>query len=205
MNLSGPQKAGGVKKAKLILPWEIQSLYSIQLTEPEDEEDDGDDEEQNEARLARLISDDEHTRDMTREEYVYWSECRLGSFTFRKAKRFREWASIDIIINSKPNDDIMDVLGFLTSEMVQTLTREALQVKAAEDLRNHKTMGEEDEEMSKKRERMTSTLFEMPKEDKTPLAPKHIREAFRRTQVVPPKYMFMRQGFSGTRTPLRLI
>ena len=30
---------------------------------------------------------------MTKDEYVYWSDCRQASFTFRKAKRFREWAS----------------------------------------------------------------------------------------------------------------
>src|SRR5256886_17491031 len=66
---------------------------------------------------------------MTREEYVHYSECRQASFTYRKAKRFREWANMSAYIDMKPNDDIIDILGFLTFEMVSTLTETALKVK----------------------------------------------------------------------------
>ncbi|CAG8665265.1 20111_t:CDS:2, partial [Racocetra fulgida] len=66
---------------------------------------------------------------MTREEYVHYSECRQASFTYRKAKRFREWANMSAYIDMKPNDDIIDILGFLTFEMVSTLTETALRVK----------------------------------------------------------------------------
>ena len=40
---------------------------------------------------------DERTSDMTREEYVTWSEYRQASFTYRKGKRFREWAGFGIV------------------------------------------------------------------------------------------------------------
>ena len=101
-NPSAPQKPSGNKKAKLILPWEVQSFYAEQVPEREDEEDE-EEEEQNEATLARLASADERTRHMTKDEYVYWSDCRQASFTFRKGKRFREWAGFGTIIDTKPN------------------------------------------------------------------------------------------------------
>jgi len=209
VNPSAPQKATGTKKAKLVLPWEVQSYYAEQVPERDDEEDE-EEEEQNEATLARLASADERTKDMTREEYVYWSDCRQASFTFRKGKRFREWAGFGTIIDSKPNDDVVDILGFLTFEIVQTLTEEALKVKAAEDLANKKASGggaagRSDQEASKKRKREGCSLFEMPEKGRTPVEPKHVREGFRRLQVIPPKYKFMRPGYAGMRTPLRLI
>jgi transcription initiation protein SPT3 len=198
------------KKAKLILPWEVQSYFSETVPEREDEEENEEEEEQNEATLARLASADERTKNMSREDYMNWSECRQASFTFRKGKRFREWAGFGVVTDSKPNDDIVDILGFLTFEIVQTLTEEALRVKAAEDLQNAKTAGNGPAEReSKKRKRYWEGdgggLFEMPEEGRTPVEPRHIREAFRRTQVVPKKYTFMRQGYAGVRTPLRLI
>lgn len=66
---------------------------------------------------------------MTREEYVHYSECRQASFTYRKGKRFREWANVSAFVEVKPNDDIVDSLGFLTYEMVSKLTAMALQIK----------------------------------------------------------------------------
>lgn len=190
------------KKAKLLLPWEVHSYFSEQVPEREDEEDE-DEEEQNEASLARLASADERTRNMTREEYVFFSDCRQASFTFRKAKRFREWAGFGIVTDSRPNDDVIDILGFLTFEIVQMLTEEALKVKAAEDLHNQRTSNTAGD--SKKRKRETGSLFGMPEEGRTPVEPKHVREAFRRLQAIPNKYKFMRQGYAGVRTPLRLI
>ncbi|KIW65968.1 hypothetical protein PV04_08181 [Phialophora macrospora] len=205
VNPSAPQKTSAAKKAKLVLPWEIHSFYAEQVPERDDEEDE-EEEEQNEATLARLASADERTKNMTREEYVYWSDCRQASFTFRKSKRFREWAGFATILDSKPNDDVVDILGFLTFEIVQTLTEEALKVKAAEDAANRKLSGARPgEEASKKRKREGCSLFDMPEEGRTPVEPKHVREAFRRLQLVPTKYKFMRQGYAGMRTPLRLI
>jgi transcription initiation protein SPT3 len=203
---AGPSRTAATnKKAKLVLPWEVQSFYTEQVPEREDEEDE-EEEEQNEATLARLASADERTKYMTKDEYVYFSDCRQASFTFRKGKRFREWAGFGTIIESKPNDDVVDILGFLTFEIVQTLTEEALKLKAAEDLANKKlNQGRGDSEASKKRKREGCTLFEKTEEGRTPVEPKHVREAFRRLQTVPKKYTFMRQGYAGIRTPLRLI
>ncbi|RUS21011.1 TFIID domain-containing protein [Endogone sp. FLAS-F59071] len=79
--------------------------------------------------VQRLRDADEITRAMTREEYVHYSECRQASFTYRKAKRFREWANMASYIDMKPNDDIIDILGFLTFEIVSTLTEGAMRVK----------------------------------------------------------------------------
>ena len=182
----------------------MQSFYSEQVPERDDEEDNEEEEEQNEATLARLASADERTKNMTRDEYVYWSDCRQASFTFRKGKRFREWAGFGVVTDSKPNDDIVDILGFLTFEIVQTLTEEALKVKGAEDMHNARTSSAAGGE-AKKRKREGSSLFEMPEEGRTPVEPKHVREAFRRLQIIPKKYSFMRQGYAGMRNPLRLI
>jgi transcription initiation protein SPT3 len=195
-----PKKSSN-KKAKLNLPWEVQSFYSEQVPERDDEEENEEEEEQHEANLARLAAADERTKNMTREEYVVWSDCRQASFTFRKGKRFREWAGFGVITDSKPNDDIVDILGFLTFEIVQTLTEEALKVKNAQDLHNAAAAGGE----TKKRKREASTLFDKPEEGRTPVEPHHVQEAFRRLQIVPKKYTFMQQGYAGMRKPLRLI
>lgn len=204
---AGPvdSKKSSNKKAKLLLPWEVHSFYSEQVPERDDEEDNEEEEEQNEATLARLASADERTKNMTRDEYVFWSDCRQASFTFRKGKRFREWAGFGVVTDSKPNDDIVDILGFLTFEIVQTLTEEALKVKAGEDLQAAKTSSTSGGELAKKRKRELSSLFEMPEEGRTPVEPKHVREAFRRLQIVPNKYKFMRQGYAGIKTSLKLI
>ena len=92
--------------------------------------------------LQRLRKADERTKAMTKEEYVTWSEYRQASFTWRKGKRFREWAGFGIVTDSKPSDDIVDILGFLTFEMVQTLTEVALKVKEQEDLARAQSGGE---------------------------------------------------------------
>ena len=165
------------KRNKIVLPWDLQSFYSEQV--PERDEEDEDEEEMNYATLQRLKTADERTKDMTRDEYVHWSDCRQASFTFRKGKRFREWAGFGVVTDSKPNDDIIDILGFLTFEMVQTLTEEALKVKAEEDLYKNKT-GNEDVQ-SKKRKRETG-LFDPPEEGNAPVGPNHVREGFRRLQ-----------------------
>ncbi|KAI9768654.1 MAG: Transcription initiation protein spt3 [Geoglossum umbratile] len=190
------------KKAKVGLPWEVASFYSEQVPERDDEEDE-DEEEMNYATLQRLKNADERTKHMTRDEYVHWSECRQASFTFRKGKRFKEWAGFGIVTDSKPNDDIVDILGFLTFEIVQTLTEEALKVKEAEDLVKRESGGENSNRQKRKRER---GLFDPPEEGRTPIEPRHVEEAFRRLQRRGNKGRAMR-NFSRAlnRTPLKLI
>lgn len=205
----GPAAGSSTKKAKLILPWEPQSFYSETPPDrPEDEDElNSEEEEQNSATIQRLATADERTKNMTKEEYVFFSECRQASFTFRKGKRFREWAGFGVVTDGKPNDDVVDILGFLTFEIVQTLTEEALRVKAAEDIYNQKNSASTggDGEGSKKRKREGSSLFQVTEEGKTPVEPRHVREAYRRLQRIPAKYMFMRKGYQGIRHPLRLI
>ncbi|CAL5866741.1 uncharacterized protein PFLUO_LOCUS951 [Penicillium psychrofluorescens] len=204
--VAGPQDMAAKpknKRAKVGLAWDVNSFYSIQVPEREDEEDE-EEEEQNYATLQRLAAADERTKYMTREEYVFWSECRQASFTYRKSKRFREWAGFGIVTESKPNDDIVDILGFLTFEIVQTLTEEALKVKERED--HEKNRGGGDSENSKKRKRETG-LFDPPEEGRTPIEPRHVREAYRKLQATPQKQiaMLLHNGRVPARLPLRLI
>jgi transcription initiation protein SPT3 len=109
------------KKARLTLPWEVQSYFSETVSEREGEENE-EEEEQNEASLAHLAFADERTKNMSREEYMIWSKCRQASFTFQKGKRFREWSGVGVVTDNIPNDDVVDTLGFLTCEIVQTLS-----------------------------------------------------------------------------------
>ncbi|SNX81421.1 related to SPT3 - general transcriptional adaptor or co-activator [Melanopsichium pennsylvanicum] len=130
--MDGP---GGVKatKMKIRLPWEISSIYSehvLALPNADgDEEEDDDDLEAHEASMQRLKDADEATRRMTREEYVHYSECRQASFTFRKSKKFREFINSNAYLDVKPNDDIIDILGFLAFEVVRELCVGAVAIK----------------------------------------------------------------------------
>ncbi|KAI9674174.1 MAG: Transcription initiation protein spt3 [Caeruleum heppii] len=215
---AGPVADGAKKnkKTKVGLPWEVASFYSETVPEREDEEDE-DEEEMNYATLQRLKKADERTKDMTKEEYVNFSECRQASFTFRKGKRFKEWAGFGIVTDSKPNDDIVDILGFLTFEIVQTLTEEALKVKEAEDLFKRETGaataaaaagGADTSSLKRKREGTTQAfgLFDPPEVGRTPIQPRHVEEAFRRLQQRGNKSRAM-TNFSRrlVRTPLKLI
>lgn len=170
------------KKARIDLVWDVPSYFSEQVP-PRDDEEDEEEEEMNLATLQRLKYADERTKDMSREDYMHWSECRQASFTFRKGRRFRDWAGFGVITDAKPNDDIIDILGFLTYEIVQTLTEEALKVKEAEEAwkkRNGATT-QEGKASSKKRKREPG-LFDWPDEEREPVSPAHIREAWRRLQ-----------------------
>ncbi|ANB15225.1 transcriptional regulator SPT3 [Sugiyamaella lignohabitans] len=185
------------KKSKIRLPWELAFMFAEQpLDENDDENEDEEEMEANVATLQRLKTADDRTRDMTKEEYVHWSECRQASFTFRKGKRFREWAGISQLTDSRPHDDIIDILGFLTFEIVANLTEEALKIKDLEDeleLRSGKN--------SKKRKR-DHHLFDGPDEQQRPIMARHIQEAYRRLQAKQPKATALR-GFSGGLVTIR--
>ena len=165
------------KRAKVDLVWDVQSFFT-EFPPQKDDVEDEEEEEMNYATLQRLKNADERTKNMTREEYVHWSDCRQASFTYRKGKRFKEWAGFGLITDSKPSDDIIDILGFLTFEIVQTLTEEALKVKDAEDLYK-KSHGGEQNRLKRKRER---GLFDPPEEAREPVQPSHVQEAYRRLQ-----------------------
>ncbi|KAM0202924.1 hypothetical protein ACHAPA_000649 [Fusarium lateritium] len=183
------------KKAKVGLPWEPSSYYNVEVPEREDEEDE-EEEEMNYITLQRLRKADERTKAMTKEEYVTWSEYRQASFTYRKGKRFREWAGFGIVTDSKPSDDIVDILGFLTFEMVQTLTEMALKVKEQEDLVRAQNGG--DNVGNAKKRKHEGALFDFPSEGKTPIEPRHVQEGSRRLQQRPKKSRAM---LNGTKIP----
>ncbi|KAL2024009.1 hypothetical protein VTK56DRAFT_244 [Thermocarpiscus australiensis] len=192
------------KKAKVGLPWEPTSFYSVEVPEREDEEDE-EEEEMNYITLQRLRKADERTKAMTKEEYVTWSEYRQASFTYRKGKRFREWAGFGLVTDSRPSDDIVDILGFLTFEMVQTLTEEALKIKENEDLYRERT-GENAGASKKRKIYGGGGLFDPPGEGRTPVEPRHIQEAFRRLQQRPKKSRAMLNGTRlQQRTNLKLF
>lgn len=206
--VAGPVVGDTVKKNKrtrITLPWDVSSFYSEQVPECDDD-DEEEEEEMNAANMKRLNSADERTKNMTKEEYVHYSECRQASFTFRKAKRFRDWAGFGIVTDSKPNDDIVDILGFLTFEIVQTLTEEALKVKAEEDLT--KNRNGDPAANSNKRKRETG-LFDPPEEGRAPVGPKHIQEAYRRLQQRPipgrGKRVWLGGAMTLQRTELKLV
>lgn len=194
-NAGNDEAAKKNKKAKVGLPWEPSSFYPVEVPEREDEEDE-EEEEMNYITLQRLRKADERTKAMTREEYVTWSEYRQASFTYRKGKRFREWAGFGIVTDSKPSDDIVDILGFLTFEMVQTLTEVALKVKEQEDMARALSGGDNDGTTKKRKHEQA--LFDPPSEGKTPIEPRHVQEASRRLQQRPKKGRAM---LNGTRIP----
>lgn len=75
---------------------------------------------------------------MTQTEYMDYAECRQASFTYKKAKRFRDWLDLSkqkgLEGLMRPNDDIVEILGFLAWEMVGRLTETSLRVKRNADL-----------------------------------------------------------------------
>lgn len=76
---------------------------------------------------------------MTKNEYAQYSECRQASFTYRRARRFREFINFSAYLDVRPNDDIVDILGFLAFEMVRSLCVTALDLR--ERLEKTKTTG----------------------------------------------------------------
>ncbi|THG95870.1 hypothetical protein EW026_g5851 [Hermanssonia centrifuga] len=119
--------AAKAQKITIKLPWEIMTMFSDVL--PTDDEEDEDDIEAHEASIQRLKEADDATRQMTREEYQHYSDCRQASFTYRKAKRFREFLNLPASLDLKANDDTVDIVGFLAFEMVRSLTLAGLEVK----------------------------------------------------------------------------
>lgn len=191
------------KKLKIRLPWEIQFMFSeLHLeTSEEAEQVDDDEREATVALLKRLKMADDRTRNMTKEEYVHWLECRQALFTFRKAKRFREWALIAQLCDLRPHDDVIDILGFLTFEIVCLLTEESIQIRNAEERLIQKLLlkaGDAKKELKRKRK----YLFDRPETLAKPLMPYHIEEAWRRLQNIDFKHKAVR-SFAGGMLKLR--
>ncbi|PPQ63129.1 hypothetical protein CVT24_005769 [Panaeolus cyanescens] len=199
--------ASKAQKITIKLSWEVSTIYSEVLKQAghqSDDEEDEDDIEAHEASIQRLKEADDATRQMTREEYQHYSDCRQASFTYRKAKRFREFLNLPPSLDLKANDDTVDIVGFLAFEMVRSLTLAALAVKRSlEDafLRDDYTspvMGKRKVNnmggSAEKRRREGSpdeeaeytlpvnSLFLPPPEARAALRPEHIQDAFARMQ-----------------------
>ncbi|KII94667.1 hypothetical protein PLICRDRAFT_148721 [Plicaturopsis crispa FD-325 SS-3] len=193
------------QKITIKLPWEITTIYSEVLRQSghqSDDEEDEDDIEAHEASIQRLKEADEATREMTREEYQHYSDCRQASFTYRKAKRFRDFLNLPAHLDLKANDDTVDIVGFLAFEMVRSLTLAGLTVKKSLEesyLRDDyaspshgKRKAGVGMDLSNKRRREESpeaeytlpscSLFLPPPEARTALRPEHIQDAFSRMQ-----------------------
>jgi len=196
------------QKITIKLPWEITTIYSEVLKQSghqSDDEEDEDDIEAHEASILRLKEADDATRQMTREEYQHYSDCRQASFTYRKAKRFREFLNLPTHLDLKAGDDTVDIVGFLAFEMVRSLTLAGLTVqKSLEDsylhedysspsLGKRKALGgvvgsaekrrrEDSPDRDAEASLPVNTLFLPPPEARTALRPEHIQDAFSRMQ-----------------------
>lgn len=193
------------QKITIKLPWEIMTIFSDVLQT--DDEEDEDDIEAHEASIQRLKEADDATRQMTRAEYQHYSDCRQASFTYRKAKRFREFLNLPASLDLRANDDTVDIVGFLAFEMVRSLTLAGLEVKKSleefylrEDMRvsssqvlgkrknniglggDAKRLRREEEDEPEDSPLPVCSLFLPPSEERTSLRPEHIQDAFARMQ-----------------------
>lgn len=196
-----PVKGPRRKQAKL--PWDLLAGYVIEATQGAVDilEDEPADPEAVADTSRRLHFADHLTREMTREEYMEYSECRQASFTFKKAKKFRDWLNPAQYIDLKLNDDVIEILGFMGWEMVRRVTEAALSVKAEGRGRGRERVrGSESESGSgigseRKRIREEESdgemeecnLFQSPRE-KTAILPEHVQRGLFRldTQRVNP-------------------
>lgn len=105
----------------------------------------------------------------------------------------------------KPNDDIIDILGFLTFEMVSTLTETALRVKRDLDkdqIIHNKSLNRPKGNFGDEVENRDVYLFSLPPSEQTALRPSHIHEAFRRLQMLPQPAKNFRGGLVRTKVSL---
>ncbi|KIM96711.1 hypothetical protein OIDMADRAFT_169530 [Oidiodendron maius Zn] len=193
--------ANKVKKEIQPLPWDIGSFYNQTVPADLKEEE----EEMDRANFYRLQREDERTKNMTKDEYITWSEYRQASFTRRKVKRFREWAGIGVITECKDNEDVMDILGFLICDMVHGITEEALRVKEQNNILMN-GMDNGDLGSRKLGKNDVRGLFDRTTEERIAFQPKHIRQALVNLQG---KARKGRAIFSGARAqqkmPLQLV
>ncbi|KAJ3389886.1 Transcription initiation protein spt3 [Lobulomyces angularis] len=171
-----------VKKMKIKFSWDMINSFSNVLSDDEDEEEDEEGREAYEDQVARLKVADEVTKTMSKEEYIYYSDCRQASFTYKKGKRFRDWCNFSSFYENKAKDEIMEILGFLGYEIVSQLTETGLLVKkewAKIEQEQRKKNFVRDAGLEDKK-----YLFGKPASEQTPLLPIHIQEGFRRSQLI---------------------
>lgn len=159
------------------LPWDANALYTELPPGPADLIVSG---EQDATNLAKLRAADAKTLNMTVAEYATWSECRHASFTKRRVVRFRQWCGLGVVGDHKVTDDVLDILGFLTGEMVQRLTGLALAFQEREICRRASLHGEQKIE----RKGLESLLRpESGQQRRSPVDWRHIQQAYDVTQI----------------------
>lgn len=157
-----------VRRKQAKLPWDLIASLVVEATGGEIDilEDEPVNPDVSRDMIRRLRSADSLTRDMSREEYMEYSECRQASFTYKKAKKFRDWLNPAQYIDFRLNDDVIEILGFLAWEMVRRLTEGALEVKSR--------WGTEGVDITE--DEGCCTLFSSPSE-KTAITPEHLHAA----------------------------
>lgn len=85
------------KKSKIKFGWDLLTCLSSCLDDDEIDDDDEDVKAAYNDQISRLRSADDLTKTMSREDYLFFSECRQASFTYKKAKRFKEWFILLIV------------------------------------------------------------------------------------------------------------
>lgn len=173
--------------------------------------------------MRRLRQADLLTQTMSQTEYMEYSECRQASFTYKKARKFREWlvggtarpgclnlgglaggSGRDL---ARLGDDTLEILGFLAYEMVQRVTESGLAVKWESESANGSNSNGNNNNMPSKKRPGIGGIFEVsspettdnppPPNQKSPLLPQHIEEAYRRIML--PENMSLQRGLSKRR------
>ncbi|KAJ9070503.1 Transcription initiation protein spt3 [Entomophthora muscae] len=176
----GQDKEIKAKQLKIKLPWElIHNLTEAFDSDPDDEEVDEETAEIMMESLQRLKTADEETQKMSKDEYVHYSECRQASFTYRKGKKFRDWCHLGTLIDTKTSDDLIDIMGFLTFEMVATLTETAINLKKS-NMSNSKSEKKGPLGLDVP---VVCSLFAPPPGTQAPLEVSDIQQAFRHLQL----------------------
>jgi transcription initiation protein SPT3 len=173
-----------VKNKGIILPWDLSSFFCI--TPPFVGNDDDDGEGNDHETLRRLQTNDERTREMTREEYAQWAECRQASFTWRKAKRFKEWCQlVEVHDGGRVGEDVLDLLGFLCAEMVQKLGVVARRVMDEEEQAAKVELDAKGDGKGSLKRKVGGgcVLFGLPGAGKRAIEERHAREAYRILQM----------------------
>jgi len=183
-----PPSKSKTKKKNMKVSWNyLQSLMDFG-----DDIETEDDIEMDEHAQDRLRVEDVVTKAMSREQYLEYSECRTASFTYKKNKKFKDWAECTAF--EIKGDDVIEVLGYLAWEAVGLITQTGLVVKkqmeSAQQAQLYPPYGnmgfgvlnENDEAPPLHVIRGLSTTVPIPLafSATTPLLPVHIREAVRR-------------------------
>ncbi|KAG4105239.1 TFIID-18kDa-domain-containing protein [Neocallimastix lanati (nom. inval.)] len=192
---NAPEKSIRIKRNKIDFSWDTLSIYKSVLYDDDDDDSSEDEEdlESYEDQIKRLKMADEATKYMTNTEYINYSTCRQASFVYKKGRKFREWCHMAQHYDNKPNPDVIDILGFLSYEIVSKLTETAIEVKNKWDNleRNEKanssslfsSLNSDDNNTlglsNMDQKSYDSYLFGRSSRESTQILPVHVHEAFR--------------------------